>query len=160
VGTNCGYQLGLTGFRACRLSELSALGTVFGAATIATMSDLGDLLEALHTSLTSYERVRVEYRTWMSSSGAGLAMARQAGQAPPQTRGSGSMPDEFTRTQRIWIDRDRSRVEEVEMSSVAIRDGMRWWTYHPQMGAIAGEDSASSHNKMPDPPGECCDLLA
>jgi outer membrane lipoprotein-sorting protein len=108
------------------------------------MTELGDLLELLHTGGVGDATVRATIVTWTHlerSSKAFQAMAEEQGSALFSAYGpvDTEVPEETTSTFRIWIaPPDRAREEHDD--SIAVCRGRLWWRYSPDEGAVSNEE--------------------
>ena len=114
------------------------------------MSELGDLLEALHQASRRFDRLRIVWRTWHDDERAHAAFIAEV----EETRGRPPTPyapldpdtpppPERNGRIRVWFERPGRWREEREgderRAGLAIRDGRRWWTYDAVGGAMSNE---------------------
>ena len=115
------------------------------------MSDLGDLLELLHTADRRYRTVRATIREWRHHERAHRAFVRYAeergGTMYAQITTLGRAPETYETLTRIWSEKpDRVREEregEHAAPELGIRDGRRWWMYGAEIGAVSNDDDTS-----------------
>ena len=112
---------------------------------------LGSLLELLHRADTPFRSVEATYRTWRHTERA--AAAWRAGIEEERSRGasistygasdSSCEPVEREEILRIWREGDRVREEHEggwQSGSYGVRDGMLWWSWHEESGAVSNQD--------------------
>jgi outer membrane lipoprotein-sorting protein len=121
--------------------------------TLRDVSQLGDLLEVVHSSRRSFKTFRGHYRLWRDErlaqeaflAAAEAAKARGGSSVTIISTGPGEEPaPTITEAEwRIWLERpDRVR-EEFDGQGfgcpLAVRVGSRWWAYDRWNGAITNE---------------------
>jgi hypothetical protein len=101
------------------------------------MSELGDLLELVDGA--ELRTVRATIRTWRHHERgrrAYRAHAERAG-AVVGSYGPGVTEETHEDVIRLWLAPPGRAREEHEAGHVGVRDGARWWMYHPQAGATS-----------------------
>lgn len=133
------------------------------------MGELGDFLELLQRSSTSFATAKGEFRVLKDVVVAQRAMQDLAQRSPRRSRtvggGSGSFSGSFfaplgddegpeepmLSSVRVWLERpDRYREEsgEGDELGILVRDRERWWSYDPFMGAMTNEGEGESSRSM------------
>jgi outer membrane lipoprotein-sorting protein len=120
----------------------------------ASMSELGDLLVLMHEARDRFRTVRATIREWghVERSERALkrqieksrAAAHQVAVATATARGAAEpAPDAWEALIRLWLEKPAQLREEREDAvtgrSFGIRDGDRWWSYSPALGALSNE---------------------
>ena len=107
------------------------------------MSELGDLLELLHTGGTGDQSVQATIATWSHRERAHAAFVAEAEASRTVTlyaEGVDDAPAERSSTVRLWLaPPDRAREEDDE-GAIAVRRGGLWWRYSPGEGAMSNEE--------------------
>jgi len=123
------------------------------------VSELGDLLELMHTSEQRWRSLRAAGREWRHAVLNLEAFMRMVGRRRP---GSGAVfggssgeveePQESESTWRLWMEgRRRVRAEFAvghgEMVT-AVVDGPTWWSWAPSTGALTNEGSENAETGL------------
>src|SRR5438105_446058 len=117
------------------------------------MSELGDLLEALHGPIPRYESLHARVRQWVHFDRQSMAFRRDAeeGGATIVTVAAASdapeRPEELVTVAEVWLADARARVEYAggpRSGEVVIARGQTWWRSAGPLGAITndGDDDA------------------
>ena len=116
------------------------------------MSARGDLLELVDRGGLDVRAVRATIRTWRHHARAVEAQRAHAERvgAAFGTYGPGVHEEESEHVVRLWLaPPDRAR-EERDEGHVSVRDGARWWTYHPTAGVMSNEADPSVRMSVGD----------
>lgn len=130
------------------------------------MGELGELLELLYRAGDSWRTARVTMRRWHHLPRGEQAMRRVhegAGTAQMVMVGGRHVPEPpetHESTIRVWIDgpdRAREEQEDGDTTTISVRDGDTWWTYHPGWGAQTNDGDPSHQAGVGDSAGPLLD---
>jgi outer membrane lipoprotein-sorting protein/uncharacterized Zn-finger protein len=113
------------------------------------VSELAELLELLHGARDRSRTVRATIREWHHGERSSRAFKRHVEESKAtayteaRTVGEDSPPEAWESLTRLWVEKPARIREEREDPHwerlLVIRDGERWWSYSPQMGARSNE---------------------
>lgn len=119
------------------------------------MSELGDALERVHHGRHRVRALRAQVREWRHFPRGRKAFSRvmaRRGTASAEAELVDKAPEISETVSRLWVVKPgRIRLERLlergpePNVAVAVVDGERWWSYHPEGGFESSEEGGRSH---------------
>lgn len=120
------------------------------------VSDLGNLLELIHSAPDRWRSVRLTVREWHHHARGAEAFERwtrrsQGGASMRMISSrSGEPAEECTTTYRLWWEspeRFREEMGTTDVRHTLVCDGERWWTASPDWGVLSSETEGGSQQQ-------------